>query len=134
LLFCFVILFCLKTIIITHFASLTSPSLSFVVVVVAVVMLFNSMDKKRIGYWTDNNCENTRNLFSSVAQKHGRNPLVAEDWYTLTKDFVLAEEVFFFSYSQEVVQNKSTLVLAEEVFLLSFSQEVVQNSVKVAQA
>eukprot|EP00026_Physarum_polycephalum_P002320 Phypoly_transcript_02326.p1 GENE.Phypoly_transcript_02326~~Phypoly_transcript_02326.p1 ORF type:complete len:617 (+),score=95.55 Phypoly_transcript_02326:985-2835(+) len=47
-------------------------------------------EQKPRGYWTVHGEENTRRFFDDYAQAHGFDPLVAKNWYSITRQKVLA--------------------------------------------
>jgi hypothetical protein len=54
------------------------------------------LEKKPHGYWTVEGEENTRLFFDDYAKAHGFDPLVAENWYSITRQKVLAFRVISF--------------------------------------
>jgi hypothetical protein len=77
--------------------NLISPKFSKLIICVLEItsQAFNLTPNKSMGYWTKNEGEKIKQLLSTIARKNNRDPLRAEDWYTLTKEFVLAEAVKF---------------------------------------
>ena len=50
-------------------------------------------DRRPNGHWTMEENKNMRLFFDAFAQKRGRDSLIPESWYDITKEDIINEEV-----------------------------------------
>lgn len=47
------------------------------------------------GHWTQTDSENIKNFLKTFVEKKKFDPKVAENWYSISTDDIIAEKVFF---------------------------------------